>query len=212
MRQASIFQFMSAACCHDVDKAPAIWRPVLWAALAINLGMFVVEVVGGAVAGSVSLQADALDFLGDAFNYGISLAVVGLALTWRARAALFKGVTMSLFGLWVIGTTAWHIAYGAVPEAFVMGAVGTAALAANAAVALMLYRFRTGDSNMRSVWICSRNDVLGNLAVLLAALGVFGTGTMWPDIIVAAAMAVLAMQGSAVIVRHSLAELRWAGA
>jgi Co/Zn/Cd efflux system component len=174
--------------------------------------MFLAEVAAGFVAGSVSLQADALDFLGDAFNYGISLAVVGLALSWRARAALFKGITMTLFGLWVIGTTAWHIAYGVVPEPYVMGAIGTLALAANGAVALMLYRFRDGDSNMRSVWVCSRNDVLGNIAVLFAALGVFGTGTMWPDIIVAAAMAGLALQGSATVVRHSLSELRLASA
>jgi Co/Zn/Cd efflux system component len=198
---------MSANCCNH-EQTITYRRTVLWVALAINAGMFLTEVVAGLVAGSVSLQADALDFLGDAFNYGISLAVVGLALTWRARAALFKGITMSLFGLWVIGTTAWHIAYGAVPEPFVMGAIGALALVANAAVALMLYRFRNGDSNMRSVWICSRNDVFGNLAVLFAALGVFGTGTMWPDIIVAAAMAGLALQGSATVVRHSLSELR----
>jgi Co/Zn/Cd efflux system component len=174
--------------------------------------MFLTEVVAGLMAGSVSLQADALDFLGDAFNYGISLAVVGLALTWRARAALFKGITMCLFGLSVVGTTAWHITYGAVPEPFVMGAIGTLALIANAAVALILYCFRNGDSNMRSVWVCSRNDVLGNIAVLFAALGVFGTGTMWPDVIVAAAMAGLALQGSATVVRHSLSDLRLASA
>jgi Co/Zn/Cd efflux system component len=117
-----------------------------------------------------------------------------------------------LFGLSVMVTTAWHIAYGAVPEPFVMGAIGALALVANAAVALILYHFRTGDSNMRSVWICSRNDVLGNLAVLLAALGVFGTGTMWPDIVVAGVMASLALQGSAIVMRHSFAELRVAGA
>jgi Co/Zn/Cd efflux system component len=181
-------------------------------ALAINAGLFLTEVFAGLMAGSVSLQADALDFLGDAFNYGISLAVVGLALTWRARAALLKGITMCLFGLWVVGTTAWHIVYAAVPEPFVMGAIGTLALMGNAAVALMLYRFRDGDSNMRSVWVCSRNDVLGNVAVLFAALGVFGTGTMWPDIIVAAAMAGLALQGSATVVRHSLSDWRLANA
>ena len=181
---------------------------MLWVALAINAGMFLVEIAGGLISGSVSLQADALDFLGDAFNYGISLVVVSLALTWRARAALLKGITMGLFGLWVIGQTVWHVAYGGLPEPYVMGAIGTLALAANAAVALMLYRFRSGNSNMRSVWICSRNDVLGNIAVLFAALGVFGTGTMWPDIVVAAAMAGLALQGSWVVIRHSLAELR----
>src|SRR5262249_28975730 len=121
---------MASECCHSIH-APATWRPVLWIALAINAGMFLTDVVAGLVGVSVRLQADALDFLGDAFNYGISLVVVGLALTWRARAALFKGITMSLFGLWVIATTAWHITYGAVPQPFVMGAIGTVALVAN---------------------------------------------------------------------------------
>lgn len=193
---------------HCCDHTVTSRRAVLWVALAINAGMFLAEITAGLIAGSVSLQADALDFLGDTFNYAISLAVVGLALTWRARAALLKGTTMGLFGLWVIGQTVWHVAYGGVPEPYVMGAIGALALAANLAVALMLYRFRSGDSNMHSVWVCSRNDVLGNLAVLLAALGVFGTGTMWPDLIVATAMAALALQGSWIVIRHSLAELQ----
>ena len=200
---------MTDHCCDHIDSVTSgSRRIVLWVALAINAGMFLVEIAGGLISGSVSLQADALDFLGDAFNYGISLVVVSLALTWRARAALLKGITMGLFGLWVIGQTVWHVAYGSLPEPYVMGAIGTLALAANATVALMLYRFRSGDLNMRSVWICSRNDVLGNIAVLFAALGVFGTGTMWPDIVVAAAMAGLALQGSWVVIRHSLSELR----
>jgi Co/Zn/Cd efflux system component len=202
---------MSADCCNH-DQTITSRRTVLWVALAINAGMFLTEIVAGLVAGSVSLQADALDFLGDALNYGISLAVVGLALHWRARAALLKGATMAAFGLWVIGQTVWHVAYGSLPEPFVMGAVGLLALVTNAAVALMLYRFRTGDANMRSVWICSRNDVVGNLAVLFAAVGVFGTGTIWPDIVVATVMAVLALRGSLAVARHSLAELRLVGA
>jgi hypothetical protein len=131
---------MASECCHSLHDGPATWRPVLWFALAINAGMFLTEIVAGLMAGSVSLQADALDFLGDAFNYGVSLAVVGLALTWRARAALLKGITMCLFGLWVVGTTAWHLAYGAMPQPFVMGAIGALALAANAAVAPFLPR------------------------------------------------------------------------
>jgi Co/Zn/Cd efflux system component len=170
--------------------------------------MFVTEIVAGAMAGSVSLQADALDFLGDSFNYAISLAVIGYALTWRARAALFKGLTMAALGLWVIGAAAWHIVVGRVPEPFVMGVIGSLALVANAGVALLLYRFRGFESNLRSAWICSRNDVLGNLAVLLAALGVFGTGSYWPDIAVAIVMAALALQGSAIVIRQSLTELR----
>jgi Co/Zn/Cd efflux system component len=170
--------------------------------------MFLVEVGAGLAAGSASLQADALDFLGDAANYAISLAVVGMALRYRALAALTKGSTMGLFGLWVITTVLWHIAHGTLPNAFTMGTVGFAALTANAASFGLLRVHRGGDSNMRSAWICTRNDVLGNLAVLGAAAGVFGTGTGWPDIIVAVIMAGLALQGATVVVRQSMGELR----
>lgn len=197
---------MSAGCCqHNPETETS--RLILWVALAVNAAMFVVEIVAGVVAGSVSLYADALDFLGDSFNYAISLAVLGLALTWRARAAMLKGITMGALGLWVLYEVVWQITVGRVPEPFVMGAVGTAALLANAGVAVMLYRFRSAESNLRSAWICSRNDVLGNLAVLLAALGVFGTGTLWPDAIVATVMASLAMQGSWTVLRQSASEL-----
>src|SRR4051812_25897805 len=184
------------------------YRRVLWAVLAINAVMFLVEIGAGLAAGSASLQADALDFFGDAANYAISLMVVGMALRYRATAALAKGATMGLFGLWVIGAVVWHAIYGTLPNAFAMGAVGFAALAANAASFGLLWAYRGGDANMRSAWICTRNDVLGNLAVLLAALGVFGTGTGWPDIIVAAIMAALALQGAATVIHQSLAELR----
>jgi Co/Zn/Cd efflux system component len=186
----------------------AAYRRILWVVLAINAVMFMVEIGAGLVAGSASLQADALDFLGDAANYAISLIVVGMALRYRATAALAKGVTMGLFGLWVIGTVVWHAVHGTLPSAFTMGAVGIAALAANAASFGLLWAYRSGDANMRSAWICTRNDVLGNLAVLVAALGVFGTGTGWPDIIVAAVMAALALQGATIVVRQSRAELR----
>jgi Co/Zn/Cd efflux system component len=184
------------------------FRRVLWTVLAINAGMFAVEVVAGLAAGSASLQADALDFLGDAGNYIISLLVVGMALRYRAMAAFVKGTTMGLFGLWVIGVTAWHAWHGTVPQAFTMGAVGTAALLANAISFALLWAFRQGDSNMRSAWICTRNDVLGNLAVLLAALGVFGTGTGWPDIAVAVIMASLALHGAWAVIDQSLTEMR----
>jgi Co/Zn/Cd efflux system component len=180
----------------------------LWAVLAINASMFGVEVVAGLAAGSASLQADALDFLGDAGNYVISLLVVGMALRYRAMAAFAKGATMGLFGLWVVGVTGWHAWQGTVPVAFTMGAVGAAALLANATSFALLWAYREGDSNMRSAWICTRNDVLGNLAVLLAALGVFGTGTGWPDIAVAAIMAALALQGAWIVIGHSWSELR----
>ena len=170
--------------------------------------MFAVEIGAGLAAGSAALQADALDFLGDAANYGISLFVVGMALRYRAMAALAKGGTMGLFGLWVIGTALWHAAQGTLPSAFTMGAVGFAALAANAASFGLLWAYRGGDANMYSAWICTRNDVLGNLAVLLAAAGVLGTGTGWPDVIVATIMAGLALQGAWIVVRQSLSELR----
>jgi Co/Zn/Cd efflux system component len=202
---------MSASCCDqtiDPHRGDVRYRRVLWAVLAINVAMFAIEVAAGLAAGSASLQADALDFLGDAGNYAISLFVVGMALRYRATAALLKGATMGVFGLWVLGVTAWHIWHGTLPEALTMGAVGTAALLANAASFGLLWAYRAGDSNMRSAWICTRNDVLGNLAVLLAALGVFGTGTGWPDLIIAGAMAVLALQGAALVVKHALSELR----
>jgi Co/Zn/Cd efflux system component len=188
-------------------NSPA-WRRALWIALVVNAVGFAAEIIAGVAAGSASLQADALDFLGDAANYAISLGVAGLALGWRARAAYAKGAGLVVLGAWVIGSTLWHAYTGSLPAAEVMGVVGFLALAANGAVALMLYRFRTGDANMRSVWICSRNDAIGNLAVLAAAAGVFGTGTGWPDVIVAAIMASLSISGGWQIVRHARADLR----
>jgi Co/Zn/Cd efflux system component len=192
----------------DLEGRNRTYRRALWAVLGINATMFVVEVGAGLAAGSASLQADALDFLGDAANYGISLFVVGMALRYRAMAALAKGASMGVFGIWVIGTVIWHMLHGTLPSAVTMGAVGFAALAANAASFGILWAYRADDANMRSAWICTRNDVLGNAAVLLAALGVFGTGTGWPDIVVAAIMASLALQGAVTVVRQSLDELR----
>jgi Co/Zn/Cd efflux system component len=200
-------------CCNHCDSSdphrgnPA-YRRVLWAVLAINAAMFLVEIGAGLAAGSASLQADALDFFGDAANYAISLLVVGLALRYRAMAALAKGSTMGVFGLWIIGTVIWHALHGTLPSAITMGAVGFAALAANAISFGLLWAHRDGDANMRSAWICTRNDVLGNLAVLVAAAGVFGTGTGWPDVIVATIMASLALQGAWLVIQQSLNELR----
>jgi Co/Zn/Cd efflux system component len=202
---------MSASCCnqttHDPHSGDQGYRRVLWAVLTINAAMFAVEVAAGLAAGSASLQADALDFLGDTGNYAISLFVAGMALRYRAIAAFLKGATMGLFGLWVLGVAAWHVWHGTLPHAFTMGAVGVAALIANAASFGLLWAYRGGDSNMRSAWICTRNDVLGNLAVLFAALGVFGTGTGWPDVLVAVIMASLALQGAWVVLTQSRAEL-----
>lgn len=206
------------ACCHDDHcsapqttlNSPA-WRRALWIALAVNGGFFLAEMGAGLAAGSASLQADALDFFGDAANYAISLGVAGMALVVRARAALVKGGTLIAFAFWVLGSTAWHALQGTLPEAEVMGVVGVAALIANGGVALTLYRFRSGDANMRSVWICSRNDAIGNIAVVLAALGVFGTGTGWPDVIVAAIMGGLGLWGGLQIVQQARGELLRSG-
>lgn len=205
---------MSAHCCdhgHEHANAAAnspAYKRILWIALAVNLAMFVVEIGAGLAASSVSLLADSLDFLGDAGNYGISLFVLGMAIQWRARASLLKAASMGAFGLWVAFTTINHALAGTVPEAPVMGVVGALALAANFGVALLLYRWRDGDSNMRSVWICTRNDAIGNVAVLVAAAGVFGSGTGWPDYLVAAIMSGLALVGAFQVTRQAIAELR----
>jgi Co/Zn/Cd efflux system component len=202
---------LSDHCCAGASGKTALndprWRRILWAALLINAAMFGVEIVAGVAADSRALQADALDFLGDAANYAISLGVAGMALAWRARAAMVKAVTMLAFGLWVLGSAVWGFVGGSAPHAETMGLIGALALAANVAVALMLYRYRTGDANMRSVWICSRNDAIGNVAVMGAALGVFGTGQSWPDLGVAAIMATLAIWGSIEVFRQARGEL-----
>lgn len=201
---------MACSCCPASpsvqNNATPRWRRALWIALMINAGFFAAEIVMGVMAGSAALQADALDFFGDAANYAISLSVASMALAWRSRAALLKGVTMLAFACWVLGNTAWHAWAGTLPQAETMGVVGALALAANAGVAGMFWRFRDGDANMRSVWICARNDAIGNLAVLLAALGVFGTGTGWPDVAVAAIMGGLGLYGGWQIVCHAQRE------
>lgn len=204
---------MSDSCCsHGCAAPPASqsprYRRVLWVALLINLAMFGVELAGGLQAGSVSLLADAVDFFGDAANYGMSLAVLGLALRWRARAALVKGLSMGAFGVFVLGRAAWSAMAGTVPEPVTMGAIGALALVANVTVAALLYAWREGDANMRSVWLCSRNDAIGNMAVMLAALGVFGTGSGWPDLAVALVMGVLALSAASAVIRQARAELR----
>lgn len=204
---------MSAHCCaHDTPKAVEIvnlkrYRRILWIALLVNATMFLVEIVSGWRAGSLSLLADAIDFAGDAVNYAISLAVLASALAWRARAAILKAVSMMGFGLYILGSAVWAVWHGNVPDATTMGVIGMLALASNVAVAWMLYAFREGDSNMRSVWLCSRNDAIGNVAVMLAALGVFGTGSAWPDLIVAGLMAVLALHGGWQVLRQARGEL-----
>ncbi|HKX80140.1 MAG TPA: cation transporter [Novosphingobium sp.] len=204
---------MAGGCCggsqdSETGIAGRAWRRTLWIALAINAGMFGVEMVAGVTAGSASLKADALDFLGDAANYAISLGVAGLTLQWRAGAALAKGLSLLLLGLWVIGGTVWMAARGTLPAAETMGVIGVLALVANLVCAVMLWQHREGDANRRSVWICSRNDAIGNVAVVAAAMGVFGTGTAWPDIAVAAVLAGLGLSGGWQIIRQSIRELR----
>lgn len=200
---------MSAHCCTppppSVDPA---YRKVLWIALVLNAAMFVVEIAAGAQSRSVSLLADAIDFFGDAANYGLSLAVLSMALQWRAKASLLKAASMAGFGLFVLGRAAWAALNGEPPQPLTMGTVALVALAVNVLVAWLLYRYRNGDSNMRSVWLCSRNDALGNIAVGLAALGVFGTGSAWPDLLVAAAMAMLALSSAWSVMRQARAELK----
>lgn len=183
------------------------WRRVLWIALGLNATMFVIEGVAGALAGSRALQADALDFFGDAANYAISLGVAGMALQWRASAAMAKGITILLFGLAVLGWAIWGLWHGSDPQPYAMSAVGALALLVNLGVALMLFRFRTGDANMRSVWICSRNDAINNLLVIAAGIAVLLTGSGWPDLLVALVMAVLGIVGGWQIIRQSRGEL-----
>ena len=198
--------------CDDCCTAPSTidphFRIVLWFALAINAAMFLVEVIAGVHAESVSLLADAIDFLSDAVNYGVSLFVLSMASVWRSRAALVKGLSMGAYGLAVLGLTVHNLIRGAAPDPLTMGVVGFIALAANASVAASLYRFRSGEANMRSVWLCSRNDAIGNVAILLAALGVFGTGSGWPDLAVAGIMTTLGITSAASVMHQSTMEIR----
>lgn len=203
---------MSAHCCSSTEPEQGNshdgrYRKVLWIALMVNITMFVVEIVSGVKANSVSLLADSLDFLGDAVNYGISLWVLGMAITVRAKASLIKAISMAAFGIWVLSSAVWHFVTGVLPSAETMGLIGVVALAANLGVAALLYAYREGDSNMRSVWLCTRNDALGNVAVILAAIGVFGTGAAWPDLLVAMIMASLALHSAWSVIMHARTEL-----
>lgn len=199
---------MACTCSHEPapQKPNSKFRTALWIALIINLVMFFIELFGGAYAHSSALWADALDFFGDAVNYGISLAVWGASLYWRATVALLKGLTMATFGLVVMGKVIYAYMQGIPPEAITMGMIGVLALVANVISAVVLYAFRDGDSNMQSVWLCSRNDAIGNVAVIFAAVGVFGTGSLWPDIVVAMIMAILGLTAGYQVVKKALQE------
>jgi len=200
-----------AGCCGDnvqFDGMSAAYKRRLWLVIAINATMFAVEMAAGQAAQSQALKADALDFLGDALTYGLSLAVIGMAVRVRATAALVKGLSLLAMGGWVLGTTLYHVVYLGVPQAGIMGGIGFLALAANVASVLLLVSYKDGDSNVRSVWLCSRNDAIGNVAVMLAALGVWGSGTGWPDVIVAGAMAALFVNSAVQIIRQAREERR----
>jgi Co/Zn/Cd efflux system component len=194
--------------CATAPVADQRFRHVLWIALGVNAVMFVVELVASWLSGSLALQADALDFMGDSFNYAISLAVLGMGLSVRAKAAALKGLSMGLFGIWVLGSTLWRTLVGIPPDAAIMGVTGVLALVANTGVALLFFRYRDGDANMRSVWLCSRNDAVANIAVIAAAGGVAVTGTHWPDLLVAAIIAGLCLHSSVDVLRRAEDELR----
>ncbi len=204
---------MSVDCCHDHGKQDenrplGATRRALWAVLAINAAMFVIEMTAGVWGKSVALQADALDFLGDSATYAMTLMVLGMSLRWRAGAAMIKGLAMGGFGFWVIGMMGYHFIHGSLPSAAIMGSVGTLALAANLLSAVILFGHRKGDSNMRSVWLCTRNDAIANLAVIVAASGVWASGTGWPDLAVGAVIAALALSSSLTVLRQARGELR----
>jgi Co/Zn/Cd efflux system component len=181
---------------------------VLWLVIAINAGMFVVEMGAGQFAGSQALQADALDFLGDTLTYGLSLAVIGGSVEVRSRAALIKGVSLSVMGAWVLGSTLYHVLVLGMPRAEIMGAIGLLALAANLGSVLLLLRYKDGDANVRSVWLCSRNDAVGNVAVMIASLAVWGTASAWPDLLVAGVMAAVFLTSSSQILKQAWGERR----
>lgn len=200
---------MAGCCGQDAkfDGASVAFKRSLIAVISINGAMFITEIVAGITAGSQALLADALDFLGDTATYAISLAVIGMPLIVRAKAALFKGISLALMGFWVFGSTLYHVLVTTTPQAAVMGAVGFLALLANLASVLLLLKYRNGDANVRSVWLCSRNDAIGNIAVILAASGVWASKTAWPDLLVAGLMASLFLWSALQIIRQARAEI-----
>ena len=181
------------------DGVDQTYKRVLWVVIIINAAMFFVEMSAGKLAGSQALQADALDFLGDALTYGLSLAVIGMSLKTRSMAALLKGFSLLAMGLWVFGSTVYQVLILGVPKAEIMGLIGLLALAANMASVLLLMRYKDGDANVRSVWLCSRNDAIGNVAVMIASIAVWFTVSAWPDLIVAVIMAGLFLRSSQLI-------------
>jgi Co/Zn/Cd efflux system component len=201
------------SCCNNqnFDGMSSTYKRVLLVVIALNASMFVIEIRAGVMAGSQALQADALDFLGDTITYSISLFVIGMPLVWRARTALVKGLTLAVSGTWILASTLYQSLAFSLPRPEIMGVVALLALAANLISVVLLIRFRNGDSNVRSVWLCSRNDAIGNLAVLLAASGVWATDTAWPDLLVAGIMASLFLWSAMQITKQAIRELRTVG-
>jgi Co/Zn/Cd efflux system component len=199
-----------SACCSGgvpaFDGMDPIYKRILWTVIGINGAMFLTEMAAGQLAGSQALKADALDFLADTVTYGLSLAVIGASLRTRATAALAKGLSLFVMALWVFGSTLYNVLVLGLPSAEVMGAIGFLALAANVASVLLLRPYKDGDANVRSVWLCSRNDAIGNVVVMIAALGVWGMASAWPDLVVAALMAGIFLISSVQILRQAWSE------
>ncbi|WP_017931230.1 cation transporter [Robiginitomaculum antarcticum] len=186
--------------------SPAYKRALL-IVIAINGIMFIAEIIIGIQIGSQALLADALDFGSDTATYGISLAVIGAPLATRSKAAMFKGVSLAIIALIVLGTTFWKFFAGGVPAPQIMGLVGAVALAANLLSLVILMRWRDGDANIRSVWLCSRNDAIGNVGVIIAGIMVFVSGAAWPDLVVAILLASLFLKSSYSIIKQARREL-----
>lgn len=183
-------------------------RNVLVAVLVINAVLFIIEAAAGLLANSTALLADSLDMLGDSLVYGFSLCVLWRGVAWKAKAALFKGSIMAVFGVGVLLEVIYQTISGIVPGAGTMGIIGTLVLLGNGICFLLLYRHRSDDLNMRSTWLCSRNDIIANLSVLVAAIGVGLFEAGWPDILVGAAIAALFLKSAFTVLRESFLELR----
>jgi len=202
---------MGACCSSEAPKFDGVspaYRKALWVVIIINAIMFGVEMAAGALSGSQALKADALDFLGDALTYSLSLWAIGRSVATRSYTAIFKGASLAVVGLWVMGATIYEVFVLEMPQAHVMGLIGVLALLANLLSVMVLMKFKDGDANVRSVWLCSRNNAIGNVAVMFAAIAVYLTASAWPDLIVAAAMAGLFLWSSIQILRQAIRELR----
>lgn len=201
---------MMGSCCSNsnFDGTSQAYKRILWIVIAINAGMFFVEMFSGLMAQSQALQADALDFLGDSLTYGISLWVIGKSIQLRSKVALLKGISLCLMALWVFSSTLYRVFVLNEPNPMIMGTIGIAAFIANMVSVLLLMRYKDGDANVRSVWLCSRNDAIGNLIIVLAASGVWATSSAWPDLMTAGIMAGLFLSSSLQIIKQALAEQR----